>query len=193
MWLDGVGAFLICFDPQVRIGGSASERDSRSEIALMSNLSRHHVRLIRSGEVWLIEPLGPTFIDGRPIVKPSLLNDGNRLLLGASVRLKFRLPSSLTGTARIEFESSHRPNPSVDGVILLAETCLLGSGLDSHITTRDGSDRVLLTRRLNGLWCQASEGVSIDGEPGGTEVPCEMGKVYSGLNWRFRLESVTHN
>jgi hypothetical protein len=191
LWLDGVGAFLICFDQSVRIGGSGSDRDSKAEIALMSNLSRHHVRLIRSGEVWLIEALGPTFVDDRPVVKPRLLNDGNRLRLGATVGLKFRIPSTLTGTAKLEFDSPHRPNPTVDGIILLAETCVLGPGIDAHITTRSGSDRVLLTRRANGLWCQASEGVSVDGILSGTEAPCEAGRVYSGQNWRFRLEQVS--
>ncbi|HEY4259537.1 MAG TPA: FHA domain-containing protein [Schlesneria sp.] len=191
MWLDGVGAFLVCFDNQVRIGGSTGAADVRPEISLMSNLSRHHVRLIRSGEVWLLEPLGPTAVDDRPVFKHCLLNDGNRLRLGLSVKLRFRLPSALTGTARIDFESPHRPNPSVDGIILLAGTCVLGPGLDSHITCRPESDRVMLTQRPSGFWCQASGGVWVDEIASGTEAPCETGKVYSGQNWRFRLESVT--
>jgi hypothetical protein len=189
LWLDGVGAFLLCFDNQVRIGGSGNERESRAEISLMSNLSRHHARLIRSGEVWLLEPLGPTAVDGRPVVKHRLLNDGNQIQLGSSVKLRFQLPSALTGTAQLNFESSHRPNPSIDGIILVAGTCIIGPGLDSHITSRPESDRVLLTQRSNGFWCQADGGVSVDGVASGTESPCEAGKVYSGQNWRFRLET----
>lgn len=189
LWLDGVGAFLICFDNQVRIGGSAGPRESLAEISLMSNLSRHHARLIRSGEVWLLEPMGPTAVDGRPVIKHCLLNDGNRIQLGSSVRLRFQTPSALTGTARLHFESSHRPNPSVDGVILLAGTCVIGPGLESHIVCRPESDRVLLTHRASGFWCQAGGGVWVDGLASGTEAPCEAGKIYSGQNWQFRLES----
>jgi hypothetical protein len=189
LWLDGVGAFLLCFDNQVRIGGLGNERESRAEISLMSNLSRHHARLIRSGEVWLLEPLGPTAVDGRPVVKHRLLNDGNQIQLGSSVKLRFQLPSALTGTARLNFESSHRPNPSLVGIILVAGTCIIGPGLDSHITSRPESERVLLTQRSTGFWCQADGGVSVDGVDFGTESPCEAGKVYSGQNWRFRLET----
>lgn len=190
LWVDGVGAFLVCFDSQVRIGGAGSTPGAKPEIALMSNLSRSHLRIVRSGEVWLVEPLGPTSIDERPIARPSLLNDGNLLRLGTTVKLRFRLPSVLSGTACLEFESSHRPNPSVDGIILFAEMCVLSSKLDAHISLREGSDTVILTRRSNGLWCQAREGVSVEGVAQEAEVRCEIGKVYSGPNWRFRLEAV---
>lgn len=190
LWLDGVGAFLLCFDNQVRIGGPVADGGASAEVSLMSNLSRFHAKLIRSGEVWLLESSGQTSIDGRPVAKPRLLNDENRIVLGSSVALRFRLPSPLTGTARLDFDSSHRTRPTVDGIILFAETCVLGTDLDSHIHCREGSDRVLLTRRATGLWCQASAGVFKDGVASGTEVLCEPGKVYSGQNWRFRLESV---
>ncbi|MDB5386747.1 MAG: hypothetical protein JWM11_2393 [Planctomycetaceae bacterium] len=189
LWVDGVGAYLLCFDRQIQIGGAGGERETQAEISLLSNLSRYHARLIRSGEIWLLEPLGPVTVEDRPVVRQCLLNDGNRILLGSSVKLRFRLPSALTGTARLDFESSHRTNPSVDGIILLAGTCVLGPGLDSHITCRPECDRVLLTQRASGFWCQANGGVWVDGVTFGTEAPCQAGRVYSGQNWRFRLES----
>lgn len=193
LWVDGVGAFLLCPGNQVVIGGPAGSDGKRAEVSLLSNLSRHHARLIRSGEVWLLEPLGPVFVDSRPVVKHFLLNDGNRLQLGSSVGLRFCLPSPLSGTARLDFVSSHRPQPEVDGVILFAETCVIGSGMDAHIRfastdkvpQRDGA---ILIRRGGGIWCKSAEPIEVDGVAAGPEVPCEPGKVYGGQNWRFRME-----
>ncbi len=195
LWVDGVGAFLLCLGTQVTIGGPSGSEGKTAEISLLSNLSRQHVRLIRSGEVWLLEPLGPVFVDSRPVVKHSLLNDGNCLQLGSSVILRFRSPSPLSGTARLDFESSHRTHPEVDGVILFAETCVIGSGLDAHIRNSSNrnspnNDGVLLIRRPNGLWCKSAEPIQIDGVVSGREVPCEAEKVYTGQSWRFRMELV---
>ena len=195
LWVDGVGAYLLCLGNQITIGGPSGSSEDKAEISLLANLSRQHVRLIRSGEVWLLEPLGPVQVDERPIVKHSLLNDGNCLRLGSSVILRFRSPSPLSGTARLDFESSHRTQPSVDGVILFAETCVIGPGSDAHIrsvsataTHNDGS--VLLIRRADGLWCKSVQPIQIDGTAAGLEVACEPDRVYSGPNWRFRMEGV---
>ena len=190
LWVDGVGAYLVCLDNQVRIGGAGRNSDDSAEISLLSNLSRHHARLIHSGEVWLLEPLGLSFVDAKPVTKHILLNDGNQLRLGSSVALRFRLPSPLSGTARLDFESDHRTQPAVDGVILIAETCVMGAGLDAHIPAPAGCERVLFIRRSTGLWCKASEAIQVDGTASGTEVPCEAGRVYAGPGWQFRLEFV---
>lgn len=190
LWVDGVGAFLVCLASQVTIGGPSELPEKRADISLLSNLSRHHVRLIRSGEVWLLEPLGPVQIDGRHIVKHTLLSDRNSLHLGSSVVLKFHLPCSLSGTARLDFESSHQTQPAVDGVILLADTCVIGGGADAHVRVQKSTDRVLLIRRPNGLWCKSPEQIEIDGIAAGTEVPCEPNRVYAGQSWQFRLEAV---
>ncbi len=188
MWVDSVGAYLLCCGAQVRIGGLSRSVADSAEIALMSNLSRCHAQIVRSGEVWLLEPLGPTTIDGRPVTKQRLLQDGNLVRLGESVELRFRQPSLLSGTARIDFESGHQTQTAVDGVILFAETCVMGTGPDAHIPAPTGSDRVLLIRRPTGLWCQAAEGIQVDGVDCGTEVACGLNQVYAGQGWCFRLE-----
>src|SRR4051794_20843864 len=87
LWVDGVGGFLVCLSTQITIGGPVGREGEGADVSLMSNLSRQHVRLIRSGEVWLLEPMGPASVDGRPVVKHHLLNDGAQLQLGSSVQL----------------------------------------------------------------------------------------------------------
>src|SRR4051794_25743308 len=89
VWVDGVGAFLVCPDSQVPVGGPLGSGESKATISLLSNLSRIHARLIRSGELWLLEPLGPVAVDRMPVVKHTLLNHGNQLQLGSSVMLRF--------------------------------------------------------------------------------------------------------
>ncbi len=188
LWVDSVGAFLVCLGSQVRIGGPSRTAAESAEISLMSSLSRYHARILRSGEVWLLEPLGPTSINGQPVAKHRLLQDGDSIRLGESVELRFRLPSTLSGTARLDFESDHKTQPAVDGVILFAETCVMGSEADAHIAGPAGSDRVILIRRPTGLWCKAVAGIQVAGVDRGTEVACEAGQVYAGEGWCFRLE-----
>lgn len=190
LWLDGVGVYLLCLDHHLRIGGPTHQADERAEISLLSNLSRHHARLIRSGEVWLLEPLGPTAVNGNLIVRHTLLNDGNQVQLGSSVNLRIYIPSPLSGTARLELESGHQTQPAVDGVILFAETCVIGTSQDAHIVCIGEMEQVLLIRRPHGLWCKSTESIQVDGVDSGMEVMCEAGKVYGGVNWQFRLEAV---
>lgn len=188
LWVDAVGAFLVCLGAQVRIGGPARFSAEGAEIALMSNLSRCHARLVRSGEMWVLDPLGPTSVNGVPATQHRLLQDGDLLRLGESVELRFRLPSPLSGTARLDLESGHQTQPACDGVILFAETCVMGSGAQAHIASPAGSDQVLLIRRPTGLWCKAAAGIQVAGLDRGTEVALEAGPVYAGNGWCLRLE-----
>lgn len=190
LWVDGVGAYLVCLDNQVRIGGPVPSGEAVAEISLLSNLSRYHARFIRSGEVWLLEPLGPISIGGRPVVRHQVLSDGEEIRLGSSVVLQFRVPHRLSGTARLEFISGHSTSPSVDGVILMAETCVLGPTSASHIVGSSGCGRMLLIRRSDGLWCKSEDGLIVDGDANGSESLCLVEKTYSGANWRFRCEFV---
>ena len=183
-----MGAYQLCFEPHVRIGGSSNSGADRPEIALLSNLFRCHARILRSGEVWLLDPLGPTTIDGRSVARHTVLQHGNRVRLGDSVELLFRQPSVLSGTARIDIESGHQTQPAVDGVILFAETCVLGTGSDAHLPAPPGSDQVLLIRWPSGLWCKAAQGIQVQGVDCGTEIKCAAGSVYAGQGWCFRLE-----
>ena len=190
LWIDGVGSYLVCLGDQVTIGSPAGTTRDQPEIAIWSNLSRNHARLVRRGEFWVLEPLGVTQVDGCSIAKPVVLQDGNLLELGQGVELRFRLPSRLSGTARIEFISRHRVQSAVDGVILLAETCVMEDTGEAHIPFPAGAGRVLLMKRAGVVWCRSARQIEVNGVSCGTDVACAVGAVYSGDGWRFRWEGL---
>ena len=143
LWIDGVGAFLLCLGQRVSIGGPAVDSDP-AEIPLLANLSRRHATFVRNGEGYLLEAHSLTRVAGRPIAERTYLNDGYDLEFGDSVRLRFRLPSVLSSSARLEFLSNHRPAYNVDGVILMDESCLIGPGAENHVQCSDWPESVVL-------------------------------------------------
>jgi hypothetical protein len=98
----------------------------------------------------------------------------------------------LSATAVIDFVSDHRPNRSIDGVILMDETRLLGPAADNHVICPDWNETVLLYRKPDGFWCKSQSQISVDGklmaEGGG---PVKPGSYVSGSDFGFRLERCT--
>lgn len=187
IWIDRVGAFLLCLANEVTIGGPAA--DGRvADISLLANLSRRHATFVRSGERYLFVAHAPSTVAGRPVHDRVDLSDGYDLALGANVRLKFRLPSVMSGTARLEFASDHRPARAADGVILMDETCLIGPTAENHIRCPGWPHAVLLFRRDGRLWCKSRDELFLGGRhaPEGGELA--PGVVVTGTDIRFRIE-----
>ena len=131
LWIDGVGAWQLCVGSEFLVGGPTREGPT-ADICLMANLSRRHASLFRIGEDWFIHPHGSTVVSGRAVSGPTLLRTGDAICLAERVRLGFRIPSVLAGSALIDFESHHRPSHSVDGIILMTDSILLGPRKDHH-------------------------------------------------------------
>ena len=77
--------------------------------------------------------------------------------------MAFRRPHALSATARLDFLSNHRTQPSADAVLLMAESCILGPGRHCHVVCRDWPREVILFRQDNELYCRAAGGLEIDG------------------------------
>jgi tetratricopeptide (TPR) repeat protein len=163
LWIDAVGGYLVCLSDRVMIG--QAHPGSRVEVPLQADISRRHAQIRREGEGYLIEPLGGTVkVEGKRIEGASLLSDGDELELGDGVRLRFRRPHVLSASARLEILSRHRTQPFVDGVLLMAESCVLGPKWQNHVVCRDWSGDVVLYRREDQLFCRAMESLEIDGK-----------------------------
>jgi len=187
LWVDGVGGYLVCLDGEVTIGQAVP--GTKVDVPIQGDLSREHAR-IRREDGYLIEPLNRVRIDGKEIQKTSLLSDGDEIELGDGVRLRFRQPHSLSATARLEIVSRHRTDPSADGVLLMAESCVMGPKWQNHVICRDWSNDVVLYRRDGDLYCRAMEPIEID------DHFCEgQGKVLpdthvAGSDFSLSLESI---
>jgi hypothetical protein len=193
LWIDGVGGYLVCERAAVvfgrpsssvrpflpGVGGSSSEK-SEVDIAVMADVSRRHAELARVGEHYRFRPLKRgCIVDGAAVNESAWVGDGAMLELGDSdsksgdrsgggtsrgPRWKFRFPQSFGLTARLEPASSHRLQPHADGILLLADTCLIGPENDAHLPAPDWRRTLVLHRRPDGsLVFRADGSYDVDG------------------------------
>jgi hypothetical protein len=166
LWIDGVGGYLVCEGPTVAIGRPGT--DSAADIRLMADISRMHVVLHREGEHYLLEPVRTCRVGGRRPERIVRLADAATIELGddskQAVRLEFCVPNACTRTARLEVVSPHRLQPHADGIVLLADSCLIGSAADDHVRAAGRERSLLLHRRSDGTLVFRAEGTyDVDG------------------------------
>ena len=194
VWIDGVGTFLLCLKDRVTIGAASfsggTPEEGAADVALLANISRQHASIQRSGDGYLINAHAATAVGGRPVQDRTHLNDGYEIELAQSVKLRFRLPTALSASARLEFLSDHRPAHSVDGVVLMDDTCLLGPSGENHIQCLDWPGTVLLFRKDGQIWCKSRLDVFVADRHITEGVPLNSGDIVSGTDLRFRIEAV---
>jgi hypothetical protein len=117
----------------------------------------------RDREGYTIEPVRQVKLDGRPLTGPTTLADGNLIELGEGVEVRFRRPHALSATARLEIESRHKTDPTADAVLLMAESCVMGPGWQSHVVCRPWSHDLVLFRQGDDLVCRAGAECEVDG------------------------------
>ncbi|MBM4002082.1 MAG: FHA domain-containing protein [Planctomycetes bacterium] len=162
LWIDAVGGYLVCLADQVVLGQAIP--GNKVDIPILGDLSRRHAIIRRQGEGYFIEPNHAVSVERQPIQEATLLTDGDEIALGPSVRIRFRKPHVLSATARLEFVSRHSTAPSADGILLMAESCVLGPRWQNHVVCRNWADDVILYRQDEQLYCRAMDSIQIDGE-----------------------------
>lgn len=176
LWIDAVGGYLVCLGDSVSLGSAASPQGV--DIPILGDLSRRHARIRRDGEGYLLEATGAAEVDGRMVAGAVALVDGSRIRLGGSVQLVFRRPHALSATARLEFASSHRTQPTVDAVLLMADNCVLGPKPFSHVVCPRWRNEVILYRDGDRLFCRTGGDFEVDGK---------AQHQRSGITWNSRI------
>ena len=206
LWVDAVGGFLVCMGERVVLGQSTPEQattcdmaspaaskergiDERTDVPILGDLSRRHAVIRRDVEGYWVEPLRETRLDGRAVGQPTTLDDGRVIELGG-VRLRFRRPHPLSATARLEPVSFHRTQPATDGVLLMADTCILSRDPSSHVTMPDLEGQIVLYRQGRGLMCSGPGNLEIDGKRHSRRGAIGLGSRIVGENFSFTLEAV---
>ena len=148
------------------------------------------MRIRREGEGYLIEAIREVSVDGRPVRPATILTDGCRIQLGEKVRLKFFQPHALSGTARLEFCSSHHTQPTVNAVLLMADLCILGPKPQSHILCRYWPQEVMLFRHDNSLFCRTPGRFEVNGVVCRDRGPITSNSRVAGEGFSFTLENI---
>jgi hypothetical protein len=182
-----VGGYLVCLNDQIVLGRAG--HDSSADVPVMGDLSRNHATLGRDGDSYVLRAHQPTYVNGRK-VESAPLKDGDVIRLGSTVELEFRQPSPVSSTARLAIVSRHRLPLAVDGVLLMAETCILGASPQAHIPAPALGTPVVLYRQGNALWCRAAGGFEVDGRACAARAPLTLQSSVLGEGFSFSLESL---
>lgn len=187
LWVDGVGGYLVCLPDAVTLG--LATPGNTVDIPIMGDLSRQHARLRRE-DGYVIEPLQTVRVNGRQNRVATNLSDGDEIELGENVRMRFRQPHALSATARLEFLSRHRTQPSAAGVLLMAESCVLGPKWQDHVVCREWTHDVVLFRQDEQLLCRALEPLEMNGRRCQGPMPVTLGMHVEGSDFSFCLRQV---
>jgi hypothetical protein len=162
LWIDGAGGYLVCLGPRVTIGQAAP--DGAAAIPLYADIARLHASLLRDSEGYFLEAARPVQINAQPVEKALLCPD-DRVTFGTSCQLIFRQPVPVSATARLDLASGHRLPLALDGVILMADTLVLGPGSQSHVTLPELDRPVILYRHKEGVGVRYGGSLTVDGKP----------------------------
>ncbi len=185
LWVDAVGGYLVCMDDQVVIGRAGV--DSVADVPMLGDLARHHATLVRDGDGYVLKAQQPTFVNGQK-VETAPLHDGDVIRLGSTVELEFHQPSPVSATARLSIVSRHRLPLAVDGILLMAETCIVGGSPQAHVPAPGLDEPVVLYRQGPALWCRASGGFEVDGRLTAARAPLTLQSSVLGDGFSFSLE-----
>jgi hypothetical protein len=189
LWIDGVGGYLVCLGETVTLGQSSPEWTV--DVPIQADLSRRHARIARRGDGYVIEPLQLSRVNGQVLRGQMLLSDGDEIQLGQAVRFRFRQPHALSASARLDFLSHHRTQPKADGVLLMAESCVLGPKWQNHVVCRDWEGDVVLYRRDGELYCRAMNPIEIDGQTCDGRGRLQRNAHVSGNDFSLSLEELS--
>lgn len=188
LWIDVVGGYLVCPGDELLVGQAVES--PQVEIPIVGDVARRHLRLRRLPEGYLLEPLAETRVNDRLLESASLLADGDTIELTGGVRLRFRKPHPLSMTACLDLLTRHRTRPWSDGVILMAESLLLGSLAKDHIVCPNWLHELVLFRRGNELTCRHPESLTIDGAAVSGAGSLTMSSRVVGPEFSFSVEPV---
>jgi len=190
LWIDQVGVFLVWFPNELTIGNAFPSQQPK--LSMMADLRTKHVSFIRKGDEYQVEPYGPVSIQQNAVTNPSPLRTDTTLLLGDDVEVGFHIPTPLSSSATIDFQSDHQPVNRLDRVIMFHQTCILGRG-QSHIECPQWKTPVILFERDNTLWLKTNQEFQIDGESQSSPVPLNDQSTVTGTDseWRCHFEIIS--
>ncbi|MEW4490008.1 hypothetical protein AB1L42_18135 [Thalassoglobus sp. JC818] len=205
LWIDGVGCWLISRSQHLTVGSmqpvrpvalDSGESQSSEHVGIFADLRSKHASFSREDGSFILEPRGNVRVGNIDQVSAVPLSNETTIQLGDEVLMKYCLPSPLSGSARLTLESGHRFASSLDGIILLEKTCLLGAGSQSHIVCKNWQRDIVIFERGSSLFCKVSarESSVADSSGGGRETPqvveCHPGEILSGEDWSFHVEAI---
>lgn len=187
LWVDGVGGFLILAGRRWTIGRTDST--GGPQISIRGDLPRSAGAIQRNGSDYVLKPAERNPDEASASRRPVPLSHGKRLSVGGSVAIGFSRPHPLSASARIDLASRHRFEPACDGVILLADTCVLGPSSAAHILCRHFAGDVVLFTSGTDLRIRCDRPFEIDGKEAQGKPIFSPGQRVEGEDFAMALEA----
>jgi tetratricopeptide (TPR) repeat protein len=188
LWIDGVGGYLVCLGARLTFGQAIV--DGHVDVPLVADVSRLHASLMRDTEGYVLEAVRPIQVNGRDATR-ALLQSGDRVTLGASCQFQFQQPVPISASARLDLVSGHRLPLSVDAVLLMADTLILGEGPQVHVSVPDLQQPLVLFRQKDTLGIRHAGKLNINGHKSGERLLLnDLHATVNGENISFALEPV---
>jgi hypothetical protein len=185
LWIDGVGGYLICLGARITFGQVAA--DGSVDVPLLADVSRMHATLTRDAEGYVIESGRLLQVNGQATAKATL-QPGDRVTLGAACQFTFAQPVPVSTSARLELVSGHRLPLSVDGILLMAETLVLGPGPQAHVPMPDLETPVFLYRHKDSVGVRYTGEFKVNGRPVRDREGLPPHATVSGPDFAFAVE-----
>ena len=160
LWIDGVGGYLVCLGGRLTFGQATP--DAHVDVPLVADVSRLHATLSRDNEGYVLEAVRAIQVNGQAVTR-GFLRNGDRVTVGTSCQFQFRQPVPVSSSARLDLVSGHRLPSGVDGVLIMADTLVLGSGEQVHVTIPDLKEPIILFRGKDGLGYRHKGSLVING------------------------------
>jgi hypothetical protein len=187
LWIDGVGGYLVCLGNRITLGQAIPE--ATVDVPIFADVSRLHATLTRDTEGYLLEAGRPVLVNGR-LVDRALLHAGDRVTLGSCCQFQFQQPVPVSASARLDLVSGHRLRLAVEGVLLMADTLVLGPGSQVHVPMPDLQQPVILFRTRDGLGVRYSGKLAVDGQSCTERGTLGLTSTVSGEDFSLALEPV---
>jgi hypothetical protein len=188
LWIDGVGGYLVCLGNRITLGQATP--DTTVDIPLFADVSRLHATLTRDSEGYLLQAMRTALINGQAVER-GLLRSGDRVTLGGCCQIQFRQAVPVSTSARLDLVSGHRLRLAVDGVLLMADTLLLGPGNQVHVSMPDLKQPLVLFRQKNGLGIRTAGTMKINGQSVNERGLLEPGATVVGEDFALTVEPMS--
>jgi hypothetical protein len=187
LWIDGVGGYLVCLGSRVSLGQATAE--APVDVPLFADVSRQHATITRDAEGYLLETMRPVQVNMQPVER-ALLRPNDRVTLGTCCQMVFRQPAAVSSTALLDLVSGHRLPMALDGVLLMADTLILGPGPQVHVAVPGLKQPVVLFRHKDGLGVRCVGGLTVNGQKTRDRALLGTNATVAGDDFAFAIEPV---
>jgi hypothetical protein len=187
LWIDGVGAYLVCTGTRVSIGQATG--DGPVDVPLFADVSRIHASLSRDSECYIIEA-GKAVTVNDAFVERTVLQSGDRINLGNACTMMFDAPVPGSLSSRLRLAGGRRLPMAVDGVLLMNDMLILGASESTHVQIPDLEKPLYILRQKDQLIVKWEGEFRVEGQRHDSRAALPRQGTVSSEQFAFAIEPV---